>query len=308
MYNIQLASSLSGINVHNLRAWERRYSAVSPKRDEVGRRLYSKENIEKLFLLNQLVKEGTAIRHIAEKTNEELTSLVEEKGLIASLDFEQSNTEKEEIELTYKAMAMAMNFKKFDIVSHELSKAIDQYDLKKVVFEILTPFLFDLRDKLDKNRITLEEKHTLITLTKYFLRRKIYQNNSNINRNSVVIATPAGDQYELQALIAALLLSGHGRQVVYLGANVEARTIVDTVEATGVENILVWGSCLWNEKRGAELGSYFNSLNELAPKGTKIGIACNGKAPYEFFTTGTNMKVLPNYEKLSEDLEKQSIF
>ncbi len=308
MYNIQLASALSGINVHNLRAWERRYSAVSPRRDDVGRRLYSRENIEKLFLLNQLVKEGTAIRHIAEKSNEELVSLVEERGLVTDLDFEQSNTEKEEIELTFKAMAMALNFKKFDIVSHELGKAIDQYDLKKVVFDILIPFLYDLRDKLDTHKITLEEKHTLVTLTKYFLRRKIYQNNSSINRNSVVVASPVGDSYELQALIAALLLSGHGRQVVYLGPNVEARTIVDTVEATGVENILVWGSSLWDEKRGGELGGYFNTLQELAPKGTNIAVACNGKAPFEFFTTNTNIKVLPTFEKLSKDLEEQRIF
>lgn len=308
MYNIQLASSLSGINVHNLRAWERRYSAVSPKRDEVGRRLYSRENIEKLFLLNQLVKEGTAIRHIAEKSNEELVSLVEERGLVSDLDFEQSNSEKEEVELTFKAMAMAMNFKKFDIVSHELGKAIDQYDLKSVVFDILIPYLHDLKEKIEKHRITLEEKHTLITLTKYFLRRKIYQNNSSIDRNSVVIASPSGDQYELQALIASLLLSSHGRQVVYLGPNVDSRTIVDTVEATGVENILVWGSCLWDEKRGAELGGYFNSLQELAPKGTNIAVACNGKAPFEFFTAETNIKVIATFDKLNEDLEKKRIF
>ena len=47
-YNIQIASKLSGVGTHTLRAWEKRYGAVVPTRNDSGRRLYSDEDIEKL--------------------------------------------------------------------------------------------------------------------------------------------------------------------------------------------------------------------------------------------------------------------
>ena len=53
-YNIQIASKLSGVGTHTLRAWEKRYGAVIPMRNESGRRLYSDDDVEKLRLLSEL--------------------------------------------------------------------------------------------------------------------------------------------------------------------------------------------------------------------------------------------------------------
>ncbi len=50
-YNIQVASKLSGVGIHTLRAWEKRYQVVSPRRSDSGRRLYSQDDIVKLQLL-----------------------------------------------------------------------------------------------------------------------------------------------------------------------------------------------------------------------------------------------------------------
>jgi len=308
MYNIQLASSLSGINVHNLRAWERRYSAVTPDRDSVGRRLYSKDHVQKLFLLNQLVKEGTAIRHIAEKSSDELLSLVEEKGLESDLNFDQKPNEEEEIHLSFNAMTMALNFKKFDIVTHELNKAISKYDLRKVVFELLIPFLGVVRKKLSANELNLEQKQSLITLIKFYLRRSIYQNNTAISKDSVIIAAPAGDAYELQVLIASLLMSHYGKDVIYLGANVEARSIADTSIATGATSILIWASCLWNEKKSGQLAGFFNELIESSTKGTRMGFACNGNASYEFSLRDQSVNFIKDFKDFDNLLKEQELF
>ncbi|OUR96744.1 hypothetical protein A9Q84_10410 [Halobacteriovorax marinus] len=308
MYNIQLASSLSGINVHNLRAWERRYSAVTPDRDSVGRRLYSKDHIQKLFLLNQLVKEGTAIRHIAEKSRTELLSLVEEKGLESDLNFDQKPNEEEEIHLSFNAMTMALNFKKFDIVTHELNKAISKYDLRRVVFELLIPFLGVMRKKLNTKELTLSEKQSLITLIKFYLRRSIYQGNTGISSQSVIIAAPAGDSYELQVLIASLLMSHYGKEVIYLGANVEARSILDTSEATGAKNILIWASCLWSEKKSVELSEYFKELCENSKEGTNLAFACNGGASYEFSLKDHSVNLIKDFKDFDTSLKDQDLF
>ena len=302
MYNIQLTSSLSGINVHNLRAWERRYNAVSPERDSVGRRLYSKEHVEKLYLLNQLVKEGTAIRHIASNSSSELLSLAEKKGLNINLDFEPEADEDKELHLSFNAIKLGLNFKKFDIINHEINKVLENYDLKKVVFDLLIPTLYLIREKLDRKEISLDEKQTITTLIKYYLRKKVFQNNVDLTKSSYLVASPKGDSYELQSLISSLILSAHDKQVIYLGPNVDSDTIRETAAATSCDNVIIWGSCKWNQTRGQELAHFYEEVARELPENVSLNVACNGSAPFEFFVKDESINILKSFEELNSAL------
>lgn len=64
-YAIGAVSRLTGISTHTLRIWERRYGAVIADRTETGRRVYSREDVEKLGLLKILVDRGFSIGQIA---------------------------------------------------------------------------------------------------------------------------------------------------------------------------------------------------------------------------------------------------
>ena len=50
-YKIGAVSKITGIGTETLRAWERRYKAVVPNRSESGDRVYSRDDLAKLFLL-----------------------------------------------------------------------------------------------------------------------------------------------------------------------------------------------------------------------------------------------------------------
>ena len=50
-YKIGAVSKITGIGTETLRAWERRYQAVVPGRSESGDRVYSSDDLNKLFLL-----------------------------------------------------------------------------------------------------------------------------------------------------------------------------------------------------------------------------------------------------------------
>lgn len=67
---------LLGINDNTLRCWERRYQAVSPKRDAQGSRLYSSADVERVKLLWSLVKEGHGIGRIAVLSNARLKKML----------------------------------------------------------------------------------------------------------------------------------------------------------------------------------------------------------------------------------------
>ena len=56
-----MASKISGVGVHTIRAWEKRYKALVPVRDAAGHRSYSKVDVEKLMLLSELCLLGYTI-------------------------------------------------------------------------------------------------------------------------------------------------------------------------------------------------------------------------------------------------------
>ena len=71
-YKIGAVSKITGIGTETLRAWERRYKAVVPKRSESGDRVYDAENLSKLFMLKNLVDVGNSIGTIAHLSLSEL--------------------------------------------------------------------------------------------------------------------------------------------------------------------------------------------------------------------------------------------
>jgi DNA-binding transcriptional MerR regulator len=64
-YGIGTAARLTGLTVHTIRVWERRYEAVLPERSEGGRRRYSVRQVKRLGLLKQLTDLGESIGSIA---------------------------------------------------------------------------------------------------------------------------------------------------------------------------------------------------------------------------------------------------
>ena len=75
-YAIGTVSSLTGLDAHTIRAWERRHAAVVPVRSESGRRRYGDADVERLRLLRSATEAGHAISSVAGRPDEELRALL----------------------------------------------------------------------------------------------------------------------------------------------------------------------------------------------------------------------------------------
>ena len=64
-FPIGYVTTRTGLSVHVLRAWERRYRAVTPARSASGRRLYSQADIHRFQLLKTVIRMGHSISRIA---------------------------------------------------------------------------------------------------------------------------------------------------------------------------------------------------------------------------------------------------
>jgi MerR family transcriptional regulator, light-induced transcriptional regulator len=65
MYTIKRASEMVGVPVATLRAWQRRYRVVDPRRSDTGYRLYSAADIAKLRSVQALVASGWSPKEAA---------------------------------------------------------------------------------------------------------------------------------------------------------------------------------------------------------------------------------------------------
>jgi DNA-binding transcriptional MerR regulator len=72
LFRIGTVANLTGLDVHTIRAWERRHAAVNPTRSDGGSRLYDEAAVERLQLLKALVDCGEPIRAAAALSDAEL--------------------------------------------------------------------------------------------------------------------------------------------------------------------------------------------------------------------------------------------
>ncbi|MCW8848565.1 MAG: MerR family transcriptional regulator, partial [Melioribacteraceae bacterium] len=77
-YPIKVVSNLTGLSIHVIRAWEKRYNVVEPERTDTNRRLYSHSDVEKLKLLSKASEKGYAIGSIASLSIVDLKAMVNE--------------------------------------------------------------------------------------------------------------------------------------------------------------------------------------------------------------------------------------
>ena len=71
-FGIGAVARRTGLSASNIRMWESRYEAVVPNRTPSNRRLYGREDIERLSLLRSLTLRGHSISSIADLSLEEL--------------------------------------------------------------------------------------------------------------------------------------------------------------------------------------------------------------------------------------------
>jgi MerR family transcriptional regulator, light-induced transcriptional regulator len=71
-YRIGAVARMTGIALPTLRMWERRYAVVEPERTPAGGRLYTREHVARLALLQAAVQSGHAIGTVARLPDAEI--------------------------------------------------------------------------------------------------------------------------------------------------------------------------------------------------------------------------------------------
>src|SRR5689334_707490 len=78
-YSISDLEQLSGISVHNIRIWERRYNALQPSRTAGNTRYYDDEQLKRLLNIAGLYFAGHKISKACAMSKEEMDSFLQQE-------------------------------------------------------------------------------------------------------------------------------------------------------------------------------------------------------------------------------------
>jgi len=232
-FSIQFVSQITGINSHTLRAWEKRYNAVTPARDQNKRRLYTQADIDRLKKIHDLCSLGNNVSDIAVLDDANLSTLHKQYFKeVNNLDLKDEHIEPLDINQTLQNLIMALSHYKLDIISHELEKAQRSLTPREFTLNLILPLLSEVGLQVAGGHISVGMEHAISSIIKFNLGLVLFKKyqTKNFNKTSIVICTPDKEFREIPALITTILCASYNYKFMYLGTNMSAFSLKDAVE------------------------------------------------------------------------------
>jgi methanogenic corrinoid protein MtbC1 len=233
-YLISTVSKRSGVKSDLVRAWERRYQAVTPTRTAGGHRVYNDQDIARLKLLHKATTNGHSISLIALFSLSDLKTLLKEECDTSSTPLPQAlNSKRNQSHITEdyieKCYASVLAFDARLLESH-FENAIVELGSEAFIEHLLTPLLTKIGKSWQEGELRPVHEHmasSVIRSLSYILRNN---SPSPANAPRMIVTTPRGQLHELGAMLAAIMAEFSGWQVTYLGADLPAEEIAIAVK------------------------------------------------------------------------------
>jgi len=261
--SVKTICKLTGVNEHTLRAWERRYSVVEPDRLDNGRRVYSLDDLEKLKLINKLLKSGFLIGHIASYQQHELVMLLQET--VHKIDSNGSTRSVQQVILGIENALVEFDTYKLQGL---LEKARIEYGIRELLYQVMQPLIDGVTEKLNSGQLHAGHEQVFAGLVKYQLLQILNLLNvpgriEGFRSRSFTALTTHGVESELQVLMAAVICAINEFPVFFLGGGLPAVALADTMMAVS-SNTLIIASSPINQQNNEMLSEYIRAVAERA--------------------------------------------
>ncbi len=221
MYTIKQAAKLTGVPEASLRAWERRYGVVVPRRNESGYRVYDENALAALSTMRRLVDDGWSPAQAALAVRGGTVPPVRD-GRVPSDGREQPHA----VTHMERFLSSAAQMDPAGI-EESLDGGFALGSFEHVVDSWLFPTLEALGEGWERGEIDVAGEHAASHAVHRRLSAAFDAAGSRSRGPVVVIGLPSGSQHDFGALAFATAVRRRGVEVLYLGANVP----VDSWEA-----------------------------------------------------------------------------
>jgi DNA-binding transcriptional MerR regulator len=222
---------MTGLSIDTLRAWERRYGAVVPRRGERGR-VYGDEDVARLKQLAALVERGHAIGTIASLSTGDLHRLIDGSNAAPGND---AATHAANI----GSLLHALDRYDLPAIESALARHAVLLPIRDLIFAAILPVLRELGDRWEAGTLSPAQEHLVSAIVRSALGGILRTIGSSRTSPRVVFATPAGERHELCLLCAAVLAADAGHGVLYLGPDLAAADIAHAARTSSARSVVL---------------------------------------------------------------------
>ena len=226
-YTINVVSQKTGLLTVTMRAWERRYQVLTPKRGENGYRLYSDRDIAILNYLKSQVESGVSISTAAANLKTEIKTGNWPQAQLQTI----GSSSVLRIQLDPAEVARRL----FEVLTaHDEVRAAEIFETARVSLDLLTllekvvsPTLVMVGEAWFEGRIRVATEHFAST----FIRSKLMTIFQSLpvrsNNPKILVGGAPGELHEIGPLMVSTLLREQGFRVEFLGPDIPLDDLVD---------------------------------------------------------------------------------
>ena len=294
-YPISAAAKLTGIPLDTLRAWERRYQTVIPKRAGRGR-LYSEKQIQKLLLLRRAVEQGHSIGQVAALGDRQLRELLENSSAIAA---GESSSNRTDANALLGPVLHALDRFDYAVIDREINRlAAALGSPRNFVHQVALPLMRAVGERCHEGKCSIAQEHMLTNLLTALL-ASLVRTYSPLNPAArVLLATPRNERHAFPTLAAAMLAAAGGLGIIYLGTDLPAADIVLAARKSEADVVLLSLSSVPNSEALEDL----DAIAHKAPRAAVLWLGGSPALHLEEATAGSRWLVVQDFSALEHQL------
>lgn len=231
-FSIGELSDMTGLGVHTLRMWEKRYGAPQSQRLPSGHRRYPKEEVPRLRAIAKALDSGYRAGKVVTATIEELQSLM---GLSLFSESKQNtkNVEQDRLasnEMLIEGWIQSIHSGDDDALLYGFHEQWGRHGPLNFILNYAVPLLERVGRGWETEELTISHEHFASECMASFLSEKWRQMNIRKTGPAVLIATLPEEPYSLGILMCAVVTSATNSKVIYLGIDNPIEEIIAAAE------------------------------------------------------------------------------
>jgi len=210
----------TGVSTHQLRAWERRYGLLQPRRSAGNYRLYSPADEARVRLMQRYLADGVPAAQAAELTIAARFAVSVGSG--REVPASDVSTAQEEIR---RALG------RFDETSAQrtLERLFAAYTPTTVTRDVLLPYMHEVGEQWSAGRVTVAQEHFA---TNFFVARLLALARGwdrGLGPRALLACAP-NEQHALALIVFGIALHELGWRITYLGADTPIETLAEVAD------------------------------------------------------------------------------
>ncbi len=239
--SIGALSKATGISIHSLRMWERRYGAPESLRRLSGHRRYRFEEVSRLRAVARALAAGFRAGEVVAATIEQIDAMLEKaarpgrRSVAAAREIETNSALNEKIKGWVKAAT------RFDeqFLTTEFHEAWAKLGPMGFIQDRAVPFMKGIGDGWQCGSVAICQEHFAAERLGDFIAGKWRQRNETATGDPFLLATLPRDAHRLGLQMCAMAVALSGMRIVYLGTQIPLDEVIDAAAGSNCTTVCI---------------------------------------------------------------------